>query len=255
MTSPADNLAADLLAPLLAGDLRRPRLTCYDGQFSRTELSTRSLTNWAAKVCGLLVDELGAAPGDLVCVRTPAAWQTAPILLGAWWAGLAVTAVDAPDAVAAFVAPGDDASADEVFVASGHPLGAPSTGLAAHQQDFTTATLPQSDRLPPPAAVGASGVACTGPDGAVTVGSLLAAARAAGAVLAGGVLLSTRDWHLPDGVAGTLLAVLAADASLVQCPAPAGPDGDGIARLARIAAVEKVTTTAGVQLPDLPRLP
>lgn len=263
MSAPTGNVAADLLTPLLSGDLRRPRLTCYDRQFSRTELSTRSLTNWTAKVCGLLIDEIGAGPGDLVCVRTPAGWQTAPILLGAWWAGLGVTSDDDPEAVAAFVPPGTDASADEVFVASGHPLGAPSTTLGAHQRDFTTATLPQSDRLPSAAAVGVSGLGVTGSGGAVTVGELLAAARAVGAELGGGVLLSAQDWRLPDGVAGTLLAALAADACLVQCPTPAGPstppDPDGpsgaaAARLARIATDEKATATAGVDIPGLPRL-
>ena len=91
-----------LLLPLMRGDAHRPRLTTYAGGF-RTELSTASLANWSAKVAGLLVDELGVGPGELVYVGVGAGWQTAPILLGSWWAGLTVTDLDLPEAVAAFV--------------------------------------------------------------------------------------------------------------------------------------------------------
>ncbi len=137
-----------LLAPLALDDPRLPRLVVHT-EDGRTELSQASLANWTAKVCGLLRDELGAVAGDVVTVMLPAGWQTAPILLGAWWAGLTVTAEDDPNAIAAFVTPGGDASAEEVFVVSGHPLGAASTQVASHQRDFTTAVLPQSDRLGP----------------------------------------------------------------------------------------------------------
>jgi hypothetical protein len=52
-------------------------------------------------------------------------------------------------------------------------------------------------------------------------------------------VLSTLDWNLPDGVIDGLLAVLAADASLVQC---ARPDP---ARLADRASIERTTVTLG----------
>ena len=84
------NVSAALLGPLLRSDVHRPRLTTYTAGF-RTELSTASLANWSAKVAGLLLDELGAAPGDVVFVGVGAGWQSAPILLGTWWAGLTVT--------------------------------------------------------------------------------------------------------------------------------------------------------------------
>ena len=204
-----------LLLPLLRGDGHRPRLTTYRDGF-RTELSTASLANWSAKVAGLLVDELGCRPGDVVYVGVDAGWQTAPILLGSWWAGVTVTDTDLPDAVASFVPDGADPSmgaADEVFVVSGHPLGAPSRAVAATQRDFTTAVLPQADRFA--ARSRSSPVAVRTASGEVTAADLLDAARTAG--LAGGArLASNLAWSLPVGVAATLLAALSADGSLVQ---------------------------------------
>lgn len=235
-----------LLLPLMRGDAHRPRLTTYTGGF-RTELSTASLANWSAKVAGLLVDELGARPGDLVSVGVGAGWQTAPILLGSWWAGLTVTDLDLPDAVAAFVADGSPAAAgaaDEVFVVSGHPLGAPSQLVADHQRDFTTAVLPQADRF---AARGAaSPIAVRTSAGELSGAELLEAALSAG-LQAGARLASTLPWSLPDGLARTLLAAFAVDGSLVQS------DSAGAALIDQ-AAAERATVTAGFDAPDLPRL-
>lgn len=146
MTSAQVSGRQALLEPLAGGDPRLPRLVVYTDD-GRTELSGATLANWTAKVAGLLGDELGAVAGDVATVRLPAGWQTAPILLGAWWRGMTVTDTDGPSAIAAFVPDGADAAADEVLVVSGHPLGAPSTRVAAHQRDFTTAALPQADRL------------------------------------------------------------------------------------------------------------
>ncbi len=130
----------------LSLDPSRPRVTGYTAD-GRTELSGTVLRNWASKVAGLLIDELGASPGDEVLVTTPAHWQTAGILLGAWWAGLSVSDTDGPDVVAAFVPPGADSDCDEVFVVSGHPLGLGLTGLPVHQRDYTSSVLGQADRF------------------------------------------------------------------------------------------------------------
>ncbi len=230
----------------MRGDAHRPRLTTYTGGF-RTELSTASLANWSAKVAGLLVDELGCRPGDLVYVGVGAGWQTAPILLGIWWAGLTVTDVDLPTAVAAFVPDGGDATigrADEVFVVSGHPLGASSQSVAAHQRDFTAAVLPQADRFSPRGAAGPTAVR-TGV-GDLSVADLLALARSA-ALPAGSRVASVLPWTLPAGLASTLLAALAVDGSLVQS------DSTGDA-LARQVVAERVNVTAGFDAPGLPRL-
>jgi len=86
----------------------KPFLTWYDdGRGERVELSYRTFGNWVAKTANLLVDELGAEPGDRVGVLADH-WQ-APVLLAACWrAGLGVVALDpggpAPrDLLAAFV--------------------------------------------------------------------------------------------------------------------------------------------------------
>jgi uncharacterized protein (TIGR03089 family) len=241
----------------LSDDPHRPRLVSHLPGGGRTELSGASLANWTAKVAGLLRDELGAALGDVVAVLLPPGWQTAPVLLGCWWAGMTVTAEDDPSAAAAFVAPSGDADADEVFVVSGHPLGAPATDLADHQRDFTTAVLPQSDRLGAATDTGDGWIAIRSARGEVPAGALAQRAAAAAeqltAASAGSaarpVLLSSAAWELPDGVARTLLAVLAADGTLVQC-AP-GLSGDEVAA---IAAAEHATATIGIDVAGLPRL-
>jgi uncharacterized protein (TIGR03089 family) len=248
VTHPSDaGLTAALLGPLLGSDTHRPRLTTYVGGF-RTELSTASLANWSAKVAGLLIDELGCRPGDSVFVGVGPGWQTAPILLGAWWAGLVVSESDLPDVAAAFVPDGADPSigaADEVFVVSGHPLGAPSQAVASHQRDFTTAVLPQADRFSPARLPGDAPAVHLG-HGARSVREMLEHVALL-AVPAGTRLISTVPWTLPDGVAGTLLAALAADGSLVHS------DSTGTALLEQ-AAAERATATAGFDAPGLPRL-
>jgi uncharacterized protein (TIGR03089 family) len=254
VTTAARDARPSLFAPLVDGDPRLPRLVVYTDD-GRTELSGASLGNWTAKVAGLLRDELGAAPGEVVAVRLPTGWQTAPVLLGAWWCGLVVTGSDEPDAVAAFVVPGADAAADEVFVVSGHPLGAPSTQVAAHQRDFTTAVLGQADRLGGMSATAGDIVAVSAGGSAVSGADLLAAAQRsaealrAAAAAARPVLLSVVDWSLPDGIAATLLATLAAGGTLVQCP-PAWDPG----RLAATARSERATATLGVAVAGLPTL-
>lgn len=243
---PASSVTEALLLPLMRGDAHRPRLTIYAGEF-RTELSTASLANWSAKVAGLLVDELGLRPGDLVYVGVSTGWQSAPILLGAWWAGLTITDLDIPAAAAAFVPDGADpalGAADEVFVVSGHPLGAPSTAVAAHQRDFTTAVLPQADRFASRTAP--SPIAIRTATGDVSGAELLDGARSAG-LPAGSRLASTLPWSLPHGLARTLLAAFAVDGSLVYS------DSSGAA-LVEQAAAERATVTVGFDAPGLPRL-
>ncbi len=186
-------------------------------------------------------------------VTLPAGWQTAAVLLGSWWAGLTVVDADGANAAgAAFVADGTDDStidADEVFVVSGHPLGAPSRQVAAHQRDFTGAVLPQADRFAPRVAVSATDVVVRTADHELDLAGLLTAARVASRTIGtAGRLLSDRPWTLPDGVAGTLVAALAADGSLVQVLPGGATD------LAAIAAAERVTLTDGPVVTGLPAL-
>ena len=255
MTRPREvGVTAALLGPLLAGDSGRPRITWYGA--GRTELSTASLANWSAKVAGLLCDELGGTTGGVVVVRATPSWQLVPLLLGAWWAGMTVTDQDDPAALAAFVDPGADATSDEVFVLSGHPLGAPSTDVQAHQRDFSGAVLPQGDRFAPwgagPAADSPAVLTATG---ATSVAELLERARAsASAIGPGGRLFSIEDLTLPYGVVGGPLGALAADGSLVQIGPgfPGGPDHG--ARLVSVAGDERATVTLGTNIPGLRRV-
>ncbi|WP_309234179.1 TIGR03089 family protein, partial [Dietzia sp. SYD-A1] len=97
MTTAADTV----LQPLLAADPGAPLVTHYDlAAPSRIELSVVSTANWAAKIAGLLRDEVAVAPGDVVVCDLPAHWLTAGVLLGAWWAGAEVRTGPAEDAVA-----------------------------------------------------------------------------------------------------------------------------------------------------------
>jgi uncharacterized protein (TIGR03089 family) len=75
----------------------KPFLTWYgDG---RVELSFRTFENWVAKTANLLVDELGAGPGDRVGVVLADHWQTPVVLAGCWRAGVGAVVLDpaAPD--------------------------------------------------------------------------------------------------------------------------------------------------------------
>jgi len=258
----AGGLTGMVLGPLLGADLHRPRLTVYGLDGARTELSTASLANWSAKVAGLLADELGVRPGDRVSVLLPAGWQTAPVLFGAWWVGAVLTGVDDPDAVAAFVADGSDAAAEEVFVVSGHPLGAPSRTVAAHQRDFTTAVLPQADRF----AAGANlrqgdPVLCPAdrPDTPLVLADLAAATATAAAQLGPGPrLLSDRPWTFPDGLVTNLLGPLAAGGSLVQVPEGSGTKAAAAAGApdpTAVAAAERVSLTQGPVVAGVDALP
>jgi uncharacterized protein (TIGR03089 family) len=74
----------------------KPFLTWYDerqlGQ--RVELSFKTFDNWVAKTANLLVEELGAGPGDRVAAVLADHWQTVVVLAACWRAGAGVVAVD-----------------------------------------------------------------------------------------------------------------------------------------------------------------
>jgi uncharacterized protein (TIGR03089 family) len=86
----------------------KPFLTWYDdGRGERVELSYRTFDNWVAKTANLLVDELGAGPGDRVGALLVDHWQTPIVLAACWRAGVGVVVLDPADVpeglVAAFV--------------------------------------------------------------------------------------------------------------------------------------------------------
>ena len=124
------NTAADtVFQPLLTADPGAPMITHYDLVApSRIELSVTSTANWAAKIAGLLRDELGVMPGDVVVCDLPAHWLTAGVLMGAWWAGAEVSTQAADDAVVVVTVPDrlDRHSPDvETLLMTTDPMGRP----------------------------------------------------------------------------------------------------------------------------------
>ncbi len=240
------NLTDALLEPLLAADRMGPRITYYDDATGeRIELSTVTLANWAAKTANLLRDELGAGPGTRVAVLLPPHWQTAAVLLGVWWIGAEVVLSPPPGRFAAApeesgpadialctvdrLAEADDAVAGgEVAVLSLDPFGKPVPDLPIGVTDYATAVRVHGDqivpeRFPGPALEGRS------------ADEVLAEARE----LAGswGLGAGDRVMSLSPLRVQTLVAVLAAGASLVQVT---NPDP---ALLTRRRESEKVTRT------------
>lgn len=225
-----------LLTPILESDPAGPRVTYYDDATGeRIELSALTLANWAAKTANFLRDELGVAPGDAVRVDLPAHWQTAAVLLGAWWAG-AHTVVGAADgAVAADVAlvtsAGlDDADESEVAALSLDPFGRPLPDLPIGVTDYATAVRVHGDAFTP----SGTGPALGGRSAADVLGD--ARRRAADRSWdTSSRVLSTAPWPNADAVVDGLVAVLAAGASLVQVA-----DADDAAQDRR-RTTEKVT--------------
>ncbi|CAM2935471.1 TIGR03089 family protein [Prescottella defluvii] len=233
------NLTTALLDPILAADPAGPRITYYDDATGeRVELSAITLANWAAKTANFLCDEFALAPGARVSVLLPAHWQTAAVLLGAWWAGLEVTLDADPDADAALVTADrldDVADAPEVAVLSLDAFGRPVPDLPVGVTDYATAVRVHGDQFRP------GGTADAALDGR-GVDDVLAAARAAAAadgITGADRVLSTRTWASPDELIAGLVAVLAVGASLVQV---ANPD---TAAVERRAGAEKVTVQLG----------
>jgi uncharacterized protein (TIGR03089 family) len=206
-----------LFRPLLAQPAR-PLITYYDDAAgTRVELSRATVANWAAKTANWLRDEWDVETGTTVAVTLPAHWQTIGVLLGAWWCGARVTD-EVPGAQVAFVPPGVTVTGvDTVAVVALDPLG---RGLAepppAGMLDYLNESRVFGDSFDAWQQVpGNAKALCES-----TVDDLVAAARDRATTL--GInsqsrVLSTLDWHFPDGLLSGLLAVLAADASLVQC--------------------------------------
>ncbi len=231
-----------LLGPLRAGDAARPVVTFYDDATGeRVELSGLTFVNWVAKTANLLRDECDVEPGTTVALLLPAHWQTAAVLLGAWWCGAHVLA--SPDAaeVALADAPSLPAAGGAGLVVglSLDAFGRALADLPAGAVDFATEVRVHGDHFAPDAPAPDDAPAL----GDATVAEVLAAARARAGDLgltASDRVLSTVDWPVAasGGLVDGLLAVLAAGASLVQVrhADPADP-----ARLDRKVESERCT--------------
>jgi uncharacterized protein (TIGR03089 family) len=202
-----------LTGKLLQGAPARPLVTHYDDAAdTRVELSVATMRNWAAKTANWLVEELDVAQGDRVAVLLPAHWQTAAVLLGAWWCGAEVV-TSGPSSVS-FVPPGaTDPEAGVTAVASLDPMGRDLRGdVPAGCLDYIgDARLFGDDYLGPPVPGDTLCLLGSTVDGILA----MAAERAADLGLTPeSRVMSTLDW--PAGVMDGLVTVLASGASLVQ---------------------------------------
>lgn len=237
-------LTAALLDPLRTGpSAAQPLITYYDDATGeRIELSAITTANWAAKAANLLRDECDAEPGTRLALLLPAHWQTAALLLAAWWNGVEVVgdpvgadwvACDADRLDLALAAgPGGG-----ILALSLDAFGKGVPGLPAGVIDFATEVRLHGDEFVPWSPVPGDAPALDG----VAVTELLATARRRAGELGltpSDRVLSTLDWSGPGLVDG-LLAVLAAGASLVQVR---NPDAGA---LERRAASEKTTARLG----------
>ena len=210
------SLTDHLLRPLLSQPAK-PLITHYDDATgSRIELSVATAVNWAAKTANWLAEEFDVEAGDPVAVLLPAHWQTAGVLLGAWWCGGHVVS-DPQGARVAFVPPGGVATgAEATAVVSLDPMG---RGLseppAGNALDYLSEARLAGDNFSPLVPIDDDTPALN----SSTVDAVLAEARSRAAkagISAGDRVLSTVEWIIPDGVLSGLLAPLSASAHLVH---------------------------------------
>jgi uncharacterized protein (TIGR03089 family) len=226
---------ADLLRRELQRDGARPLITWYDdNDGARVELSVATTANWAAKLAGLLTDEHDAEPGVVVSVRLPLHWQTACLLLAVWVCGAAVDPSGDADVV---VGQGDDADISVPL----DPMGVALSRLAGAQPDEFRPIVPVDPQAP---ALRLGEMTWSHTD----LATAATAAAAHHSLDASARVLTTLPYDTADGLDAGLLVPLAAGASLVLVS-----DADGSLLPDRCLA-EKVTHTAGVDVPDLPRL-
>jgi uncharacterized protein (TIGR03089 family) len=202
----------------------KPFCTWYDDyRDGRVELSYRTFGNWVAKTANLLVDELGAEPGDQVGVLADH-WQVPVLLAACWSAGLGVVKLDpggpVPPLVAAFVheerlADAPVPEATPVVALTADPLGRPGRDLG-RAQNFSRIVPSMGDVFD--ADTGPPGDALTAGAETATMDQLLERAAALAARTGLGTsdrLLSGRSLVTPAGAVAGLLAPLACGAGVV----------------------------------------
>ncbi|MFT4041849.1 MAG: TIGR03089 family protein [Gordonia sp. (in: high G+C Gram-positive bacteria)] len=208
-------------------DWSKPLFTFYDDRSGeRTELSGATLGNWAAKTANFLVTELGVIPGDEIVVDLPEHWQSAAILLGAWWSGAHIRLSDADlDGTAVAAITTVDAidhyrDADELLVASLDPFALGVRDLPRGVGDYASSVRVHGDQYTPPRYGGAALEGLS----AEEITSIARSTAAAEGIRPGSRVLSTREWHSRDGVIATLVAPLSVGASLVWVAPTAATD-------------------------------
>jgi uncharacterized protein (TIGR03089 family) len=205
-----------LFRPLLAGDSARPLVTHYDDAAgTRVELSVATLANWAAKTANWLAGEFEVEPGTKVAVRLPAHWQTAGVLLGAWWCGAWVTSSTEDAEIAFTTVDGSAPGAHAHAIVSLDPMGMGLRGSAPGDAlDYISESRIYGDSYSPMHRVPDASPALE----ALSTAEVIAAAKTHST---GERALSTLDWTFPDGVIQGFLGILAGGGSLVQVSNPA----------------------------------
>jgi uncharacterized protein (TIGR03089 family) len=214
---------ADLLSQALSSEPSRPLVTFYDdGTGERVEFSARTFDNWVAKTAGLLVDGLGAAPGDRVALALPGHWQTAVWLFACWSAGLTALPVgggEIPDDVG-FVAAAPDrleaalAVPAEIVGLSLHSLGAPLADCPPGVTDYAVEVRAYGDHF---AGVARRDAPAVEFGGATMSGERLMSEARARAVSPRARVLTTEAFDTPDGLLNGLLVPLASGGSVIIC--------------------------------------
>jgi uncharacterized protein (TIGR03089 family) len=256
---------AQLWRALVSADPARPFVTSYDASGARVELSRATFDNWVAKTANMLVDGLGAQPGDRVALALPVHWQSLVWAVSCWSVGAVVLPWpgdgSSPETEFA-VADADrlDAAlkscADEVVGTSLHPLGLPlaevppmvldySVEVRAHGDHFAAYPIdPGAPALETDRAYSGAEVAAAGRDRAREWG-LTGEDRVA--------LLLAPDAPLSGlgPVLDRLTAVIASGAPLILTP----PGADDLAGRLRMEKATAVATFGYEQdFPDIRRL-
>lgn len=239
-----DTLTGGLLG---ARDAAQPLLTYLDGP-ARVELSGSTTANWVSKTANLLIDGFGSP--DRVGILLPLHWQTVCFVLGGVASGATVVlATDPSDLVGCAVAfvhasqaeAALDVGVEDVLACSGHALGtrlASVPGLALDAAVEIPAYGDHFRRPPGPVRLEVDGRAVL----PVASPGLSQVDR----------VMTVLDPASSDGLLLGVLGPLAAGAALVLVAAGSWEAGSG--NLARTATDERVTATAGLDLPGLPRL-
>ena len=225
-------------------DPAAPLLTYYDGT-DRVELSGATTANWVAKSANLLVDGLGGP--DRVGLLLPLHWQALALLLAGATTGATVVVAERAEELtgcAAAFTTADTAQAalaagvDDVLALSCTPLGAPLRDLPALVVDYAREVPSYGDHWTGPQAprarVERGGTPVEVPDLGLSSSDRV---------------LTVLPPDNPDGL-GVLLGALRSGAGLVLVAST----GSAATDLARTGAAERVTASAGADVPGARRL-
>lgn len=145
-------LIADLLRRRASTHGGEPLLTYYDlDAGERTELSAVTFANWVDKTANLIIDEIGADPGEVISLplaaEAPGHWITFVWELACWQTGLVADLTDPEGEVAVVTGRDWEPYAwREVYACALHPLGFGfSEPLAVGVHDYAVEVRSQPD--------------------------------------------------------------------------------------------------------------